>query len=233
MYKIKTQEFEGPLSLLLQLIEQEKLDITKISLSNIADQYLARIDELGESLPTAELADFLVVAGRLLVIKSQVLLPSLNSAEEDVDDLERQLKMYKAYRDAASVIEKIIAQKRFAYSRQEFKIIAVPKFAPPKNIFPNTLARILKSLIAELEKTTTKLTKKSLAKMLSIKDRINYFREIFSKVSQMGFKDFLKTPKNKAEVVVSFLALLELVKQRYLAAEQEDGDIIIKSASNH
>ncbi|MDZ4221588.1 MAG: segregation/condensation protein A, partial [Patescibacteria group bacterium] len=74
MYEIKTESFEGPLSLLLSLIEEEKQDITTVSLARVTEGYLSRVQELGDRLSTGELADFLVVASRLLLIKSYVLL---------------------------------------------------------------------------------------------------------------------------------------------------------------
>ncbi|MBU2576063.1 segregation/condensation protein A [Patescibacteria group bacterium] len=228
MYKIKIQEFEGPLSLLLKLIEQEKLDITKVSLAQIADQYLERIDKMGEELNTAELADFLVVATRLLVIKSHILLPSLSYDDESADDLEHQLKMYKAYRDAADGVKSMIAKNRFAFSRQQIKLATEVEFSPPKKLVSSDFARVLNKLIKELEQTIISLPKKTMKKVISLSDRINQLRKVLNKAQKIGFKDFIKSAKNRAEVVVSFLALLELAKQRHLMAEQSDGlDILI------
>ncbi|PIZ77949.1 MAG: hypothetical protein COY02_04355 [Parcubacteria group bacterium CG_4_10_14_0_2_um_filter_41_6] len=228
MYKIKIQDFEGPLNLLLKLIEQEKLDITKVSLANIVDQYLARIDEMGERLSTAELADFLVVASRLLVIKSHVLLPSLSADDESVDDLEHQLKMYKAYRDAANQVRNMINKNRFSFARQRIKLAREVEFSAPKKLSANMLSAVLRDLIAQLQKTMTCLPKKTITKIASLTERISNLRDILRKVQKIGFKDFIKSAKNRAEVVVSFLALLELAKQRHLVAEQNDeGDILI------
>ena len=228
MYKVKIQEFEGPLSLLLKLIEQEKMDITQVSLAQVADQYLARIDELGDSLSTAELADFLVIATRLLVIKSHVLLPSLRADDESADELEHQLKMYKAYRDAANGVRNIITKSRFAFSRQPIKLATEIEFSPPKKLQAPDLAHSLKKIIKELEQTIVSLPKRTMKKVVSLSDRINQLRGVLEKAQKIGFKDFIKSAKNKAEVIVSFLALLELAKQRQLVAEQENGsDILI------
>src|SRR3989344_4119781 len=95
-YTFKLEEFEGPLELLLKLIEDEKLDITTISLAKVSDQYLAYIKN-EEELPSEEVADFLVVAAKLIYVKSKYLLPALQLEEEDGEDLEQQLKIFREY----------------------------------------------------------------------------------------------------------------------------------------
>src|SRR5512147_3265515 len=110
----KMEKFEGPLDLLLQLIEQEKLSISEISLSKIADQYLESLGQVAEKDPD-ELADFLVVAAKLLLIKSRELLPSAAPAEEEGPSLESQLKMYKIFWEAAQRIEAQIKKRRWIF----------------------------------------------------------------------------------------------------------------------
>jgi len=98
MRDVSVEQFSGPFGLLLSLIESEKMDITEISLAKIADEYVTYIRG-AQDIDPEELADFLVVAAKLLFIKSKALLPYLYSGEEDeeIDDLERQLKMYKEF----------------------------------------------------------------------------------------------------------------------------------------
>src|SRR3989338_2288737 len=100
MHAIKLEQFEGPLELLLQLIQDQKLDITQVSLANVADQYLEYIHAQPKWDPD-ELADFLVVAAKLLLIKSKVLLPNLDLGDDEGDALalEQQLKMLNQYLD--------------------------------------------------------------------------------------------------------------------------------------
>ncbi len=229
MYKIKVEKFEGPLALLLKLIEQEKLDITEVSLSHVADQFLEYVDSLEEDVPPAILADFLVIAARLLVIKSHVLLPSLTMEEEAEGDLEQQLRMYKAYRDASEQLRKMIAKKHFAFGRLPYKLALPQEFRPPENITQKDMHQAMVALITELEKTIQKLPKKRIAKIVSISERIGHLRAMFLRAKKIGFTDFLKTARNKSEVIVSFLALLELVKQRELIATQEGNSIHIQS----
>lgn len=216
--------------MLLELIEQEKLDITTVSLARVAEGYLARVQELGENLSTSELADFLVVASRLLLIKSYVLLPSLAVSDADPDYLSQQLKIYKVYRDASKAIRAIIAEKRFAFSRQPLRVVAV-EFSPPPKLASKDLAARLSRLIAELEKTFVKLPAKTMRRVVSIGERILHLKNLLASVETVGFAEFLKSAKNKSEIVVSFLALLELVKQRHLAASQDwRHDIVITRA---
>src|SRR3989344_609317 len=108
MLNFKLEKFEGPLDLLLQLIEDQKLDITEVSLSKVADQFLEYLKNT-TSLNPEEMADFLVVAAKLLVIKSKALLPDLNIADDaDSSTLERQLKIYKEFLEASKVIRQIL-----------------------------------------------------------------------------------------------------------------------------
>ena len=107
MYKVKLEKFEGPLDLLLQLIESADLDITEISLSQVADQFMRYLIEVENKNPD-ELADFLVAASRLLLIKSRILLPNLHIEDEgEAMELEIQLKIYKEYYEAnLAILEK-------------------------------------------------------------------------------------------------------------------------------
>lgn len=231
MHEIKTDGFQGPLSLLLELIEAEKLDITTVSLAHVTDQYLLRLSEREGKLDAGELADFLVVAAKLLLIKSRVLLPAAVYEDEEAGDLERALKMYKAYRDAMLVVREIIGRKRFSFPSQR-RVAARAEFRPPENITPSLLARAMRTIIAGLEASMVRLPKKTLSRIVTISERIRDLRQLLSRAKKVGFGDFLKTARNKSEIIVSFLALLELVKQQSIVAAQEQGsDIVITPSS--
>ena len=98
MLEFKTEKFSGPLALLLSLIEKEELDITEVNLAKIADQYVEYIKR-NSNLSVDEMADFLVIAAKLLYAKSKALLPYLYADDEDddIEDLEKQLKMYQEF----------------------------------------------------------------------------------------------------------------------------------------
>lgn len=150
MYKIKLEQFEGPLDLLLRLIEQQKFDITRVSLSQVTDQFIEYLDQT-EDLSLDELVDFLVVAVKLLLIKSKALLPSLNpEEEEEIQKLEDQLKIYKEYFEASKKIDEIILKKNFSFIREK-SLKIIPIFCPPKNLNKNILAEIFTEILKDLE----------------------------------------------------------------------------------
>lgn len=220
MYKVKLDKFEGPLSLLLQLIEKEDLDINQISLAHIADEYIEYINHEAD-LELEELADFLLIASKLLYIKSKSLLPYLvwEEEEEEATDLEHQLKLYKAFQVASLNIEAMIKEKNFLYSRQ--RVVLEKGFYPPKNTTIFTLKTIYSVLINSIEplvKTKEVLEKK----VISIKVKIGDLKDRISKQAKLKFHEFVGKAKDRTEVVVSFLALLELIKQRLVDVEQSD-----------
>ena len=122
--KIRISNFEGPLDLLLQLIEKEELDITEVSLLQVTEQYLDYLEKVEDKKPD-ELADFLLIAAKLLYIKSRVLLPELEmDEEENATDLAVQLKMYKKYVAARKIIQRRFENDNFPFSRPEGSLLA-------------------------------------------------------------------------------------------------------------
>ena len=113
---VRLEQFEGPLDLLVQLIHENKLNISEISLANITEQYLAYLVEVEERFPE-ELADFLVIATRLLLIKSKLFLPVSDEEEDDEERLSSQLKIYKTFVDASQAVQSLISRRRFLYAR--------------------------------------------------------------------------------------------------------------------
>ena len=161
MYKIKVEHFEGPLDLLLQLIEDQKLEITKVALAEVTEQYIQVLNQSAKNKITAEiLADFLVVASRLLFIKSKALLPFLEwDDDEDGEELTKQLKIYKEYLDASKVINKMILRKRFAFSRQKILFEREVKFSPPLKLNQIKLGQTFTEIIiAHVEYLTLVVT---------------------------------------------------------------------------
>jgi segregation and condensation protein A len=228
-YKVNIEKFEGPLDLLLQLIEKEELDITEVSLSKITDQYIKHLKELEEINP-AELADFLVIAARLLYIKSKTLLPSLYIDEEDEGtDLEQQLKIYKEYWEAAKKIQKMISKKKFIFFREKLLTTDVPAFNPPKSLTKEKMAKIFRQVLKDIEPPII-LKEEKIIKKINIEQKIEQIKKMIFDRAVMSFGTLLEGAKNKTEVIVSFLALLELVKQKTIRVDQEDlfNEILIK-----
>ena len=232
-YAVNLEQFEGPLHLLLELIETEKLDVSEVSLAQVTDSYLQHLDD-NDDIPPEELTDFLVVASKLLLIKSKLLLPFLFlHDDEDVDDLEKQLKIYKEYLDASKVVEDIIATRRFLYVHEKLPHVEVG-FAPPKRLETDQMAEMFREVIRRLEPFVHATSKATIERTVSIHEKIRQIRAMFDRASKTSFREVLSTAQSKTEVIVSFLALLELVKQRSVSVTQSGqfDDITINKLDN-
>lgn len=226
MIEFTTEKFSGPLGLLLSLIESEEMDITEISLAKIADEYVAYIRQATDLNPE-EMADFLVIAAKLLFIKSKALLPYLYSAEEEeeIDDLERQLRMYKEFVDASRKIKDIVADKHWLFlppltksRRAQFNL---PVFSAPTKVTAEILRDAFVKLLTVLEeRAEEKLPETSLEPKINIDDRIFAIKKMLLDKIRVNFSKLLATAETRTEIIVSFLAVLELAKQKELVFEQ-------------
>lgn len=231
MHQFRLEKFEGPLDLLLGLIEKNQLQITEISLAQVTDQYLGYLKNL-ESLPAEEVADFLLIASKLIYLKSRYLLPDLDLAdEEDVGSLERQLKIYRQYYEASKEVNHLYnTKKRYSLIREvPYRRVLTEKFWPPKHISIEMMTRVFREVLERIERVV-KMPQAVLARAISIGDKIRHLRELLSGARRINFHNLVKDRKDKVEVVVSFLAMLELIKQREIVVEQEAifGDLNIK-----
>lgn len=218
-YIVKIEQFEGPLDLLLQLIEQEELSITEVSLAKVTEDYLTTIRGAQEIHPE-ELADFLVVAAKLILIKSQQLLPGLVDVEDEGPSLEAQLRLYREFVEAAKIIDGMLRTHRVMYGRPKPLIERVPKFSPPPNLTKEMLADSFKEVIQSLE-PLFKLPQAAIERAVSIQEKMTRIRTMIFDQAAIRFDEILKDAKSKTEIIVSFLAVLELVKQRILDVKQE------------
>jgi len=219
-YHTKQEKFEGPLALLLELIEKEKLSITEISLAKVADDYLRYVKSLGKIDPE-ELGEFLVIAAQLMLIKSRTLLPSLQIDDEEqgsIEDLQRRLEEYKRIKDLAKELKKEEGG-RFIFSREAFVGIE-PVFYPPPKLTLDLLAGGFKSFLEALPKLE-KLVEDKIKKVVSLQEKINHIRSFLSRSIEHAFSDLVRGSKEKVDVIVSFLAILELAKQRFVDLDQE------------
>jgi segregation and condensation protein A len=232
-YSIKLEQFEGPLDLLLQLTEQEKLDITRVSLAQIADQYLEYLAK-AQNITLAHLADFLTVASRLILIKSKALLPLLEfteEEEEEIKDLEHQLAEYKKFKDASQKILAIFDAPAASFSRDGFLGMQTV-FYPPANMVADDLAQAFGRVLGEIPEPE-KLEEEMVKEVLTLEDKILHLQETLREKIQTSFSQLVSTAKDKVEVVVSFLAMLELVKQKIIHVEQGElfSEIHLRHAS--
>lgn len=229
MHEVKLEQFEGPLSLLLKLIEENNFDITKISLAKVTDQYVSHMRNVEEAR-SVDLADFLVVAAKLLYIKSKALMPFLVWDDEEDGDLEKQLKLYKEFLEASGKIKKMINKKRFTFAREKQLTANDILFNPPQSVNIHRIAEIFNDVLAKLE-PIFELPKKLIEKTISLKEKISQIKDLIIGQKSFSFNHLIETAENKTEIIVSFLAILELVKQNEADIRQEFlfEEIIIES----
>lgn len=219
MHHVKVHTFEGPLDLLLQLIEQEQMDISQVALAHVTEQYLQALEK-ADNISAEDLADFLVVAAKLLLIKSRILLPQLAvEGAEEASDLERQLKIFKEYLDASRGIAKIIHKRRFTFGRGRPAMLIEEKFSPPEGLEVSTMRELFLSVLRDIEPVIA-LPKAVIEKTVSISEKIEAIRALILDKALVSFKSIMQDAKTKTDVIVSFLALLELVKQRTIVVKQ-------------
>ena len=220
MYDIKIEKFEGPLDLLLKLIEREELDITQVALLQVADQYIEHLKKLPE-IPAEELADFLVVAARLLYLKSKMLLPLMHwGDEEEEGDLERRLRMYKEYVEAAKKVQAMLSEKRHTYVREKPPVSALG-FAPPKDFTGEKMAELFRDVLRRLI-PVVKTPEGVIEKTVSIHEKIQRIHDLIARHSRLSFHHVLRDATTRSEIIVCFLALLEMVKQRHVTVKQSE-----------
>ena len=229
----KTSVYAGPLDLLLDLIEKRKLLINDISLAAVTDEFLSRIQSMPE-IPIGDTAQFVSLAATLLLIKSRSLLPLLEiSGEEEADikELEYRLAVYQIIKQAAKGLEKEAGEGRlYAGEAPEFEPLFVPDPSATSASLQSAVSAILESFpqFASLPAVAIK-------KIVSLEEMIERMAGRVSSAFSLSFKEFSGHGRSaeKGEVIVSFLALLELVKQGIIRATQSEhhGDITLENDS--
>jgi segregation and condensation protein A len=216
---VKLKQFEGPLDLLLSLIEQEQLNISEVSLSEITENFLKTVSEIEDR--TEDLADFLVIATKLLYLKSRLLLPYLYPAEEEGGvGLADQLKLYKRFVDASEHVHELWQRLLVSYGRIE-PPLKPEGFFVPANAQAGNLHSAMHLLLKRL-KPVNPLPQLSIDRTVSVKEKIESIYEALRKIKQLSFKEMLGKVESRSEVIVTFLAILELVKQEKVAIDQVD-----------
>jgi segregation and condensation protein A len=221
-YNVQTPVYEGPLDLLLSLIEHAELDITTVSLAMVTDQYVAYINSL-EQLNADEISAFLVIAAKLLQIKSEALLPrppERRAADEDVGrSLVDQLKLYKRFKEIGA----------WLYTRQQANLRSFLRVAPPPKVEPKLdLSNItLEKLVAAAEAALTKDSARIplgiviAPPRVTIREKIDLIAKTMREVERSTFNTLLARGASRLEIVVTFLAMLELIKRYRIQAHQE------------
>jgi len=231
-YTIKTPSFEGPFALLLDLIEKRKFFINDLSLSQVTEDYINYVNKLGESR-TAELSNFILVAATLILIKSKSLLPELNLTSEeegDIKSLEERLRLYELFNKLGINVKNLFG-KQIIFAAEERKN-DVLVFLPDEQITKESMMTYARGALGAMPKKV-KLPEVEVRKVVSIEEMLDKLTERIQTTLKTSFQAFTgksKTREEKVVVIVSFLALLELVRQGVLNAIQENHgeDILIE-----
>lgn len=222
-YSVITPVYEGPLDLLLQLIERAELDITRLALAQVTDQYLEHLRHLPETAAD-EVSAFLVIAAKLVQIKSEALLPrppQREAGEEDAGDaLARQLIVYKRFKELAL----LLGQREADHLRTYPRLAPAPKFETTLDIEDITIEELSEIATYLLGRDLASLTLAEAAPVVrvTIREKIQQIAAYLRQHSCGAFDDLLTDRSYRLDVVVTFLALLELVKQRMIKARQEN-----------
>ncbi len=232
-FTIAVGGFNGSLETLLSLIQKRKLHISEVSLSQVTDEYLSHIKSLN-NINQQEIAEFLVIATTLLLIKSKSLLPNFELSleeEEDMEELEYRLRLYKIYQTSREILSKHLQNNLPLIAPvKSIKIESTPREFKKDNITIQSLSDIMQELIDNLPLSDVK-DNTSISKTINIKAVMD---NLLSKIKHGASENFVTfTKANKEDVLINFLALLELVKEGVLLVEQEslNNDILI--SRNH
>ncbi len=232
-FAVRLAAFEGPLDLLLQLVESAKLPITDISLIEVTEPFLAHLEEHRATIPTEELADFLVIASKLVYLKSKALLPTLvDPTLEEGPDLASQLRAYQIFSEAAKKFAERLRLGAGAYSRS--KAMSVPldlQTSLPASCTPDVLRSTYAAVIKRLQ-PILRLPKAAIERVVTIEEKMSSLVLRVKSAMRVSFHRFLADSESKMEAVVSFLALLELLHRHEIKIEQSElfSDIHVSSS---
>ncbi len=219
-FQVKIADFEGPLDLLLNLIEKRKMHISQVSLSQVADDYVNYLkNQDNQSMEL--MANFIMVASTLMLIKSLALLPGLQLSEEEkesVTDLEDRLKKLQRVRDLSRHLKERFGQNIIFGREEGSKPIIV--FSPTREITQPGILEAIKRLVHNLPVKEI-VPQAIIKKVISLEEVISDLAERVSRALKMSFSDFVKDKKDKVNIIVSFLGMLELVKLGAINVEQK------------
>lgn len=239
-YKVKQGTFEGPLELLLSLIEEKKLFVNEISLAEVTNDYISYIKSLSEIPNEKHIADvsyFILVAATLILIKSKSLLPNLElteDEEEKISDLENRLKLYKIIKEASILIKNNFGTQIIFMPTE--RIWSEPLFSPDPLVTSTNIFGSITLVLNNAPKIAEKLPEVEVKKIINIDEVINSLTERIQGAMNLSFKEFSRShgagnqEEAKVHVIVSFLAMLELVREGIIDVIQKSsfGDIEIK-----
>lgn len=232
-YKVKLNIFEGPLDLLLFLIKKDKIDIYDIPIAKITEQYLEYLN-LIQMLDLEVAGEFLVVAATLMHIKSKMLLPQdeTNPDEEELDpreELVRRLLEYKKYKDAAVFLNEMREKQSGVFLRKGLGGGMEITAQNGAEYFEASLFDLIRAFREVLSKVPKEVFHQVTRNKVTVSDKIHEIYHLLTKEPKVFFLSLFKDARDKDEVIVTFLAILELIKINEIRVIQESvfGDIEI------
>lgn len=234
-YKVETEVFQGPLDLLLQLIEKAELDISKIALAQVTDQFIAHMRQM-QDRRAERVSDFLVVATRLMQIKSEALLPRPVVRQPDEEDpgeaLVQQLIMYKRFKE----ISALLRQRQQANLRSYVRLAKPPKIEAKLDLSGLTPHDLLLSMTQALanQEELQPLDDVVSRPRITIRQKIRLIAEKVIRGRKTRFAELVPDKRDNLNVVVTFLAMLELVRRYRISAQQDAlfGEIELERAED-
>jgi len=236
-YKIKQGTFEGPLELLLSLIEQRKLFVNEISLADVTNDYISHVKSLSE-IPNdkhiANVSYFILIAATLILIKSKSLLPNLSLTDDETEkitDLENRLRLYQIIKESSIEVKNNFGAKIIFMPNE--RIWSEPLFSPDPLISISNISSSITDVLNQLPKKIEKLPEIEVKKIINIDEIINNLTDRIQNAINMSFKEFSQShgagnqEEAKVHIIVSFLAMLELVREGIIDVIQNNsfGDI--------
>ena len=223
LFALDLPKFHGPLELLLHLIERRELDITEVSLVAVTEQYLAHVRE-GDHIDLGALASFIAMGARLLLLKSRALLPRDPEDEDEPEDSDPQallaaLEEYRRYRQAAEHLRYLESEHRTGYRREA----APPELPLPSGldgVTTDQLYTLFREVLERLPEDEPQTEVEREAVLL--RDRVSLLTERLERERTVSFRELIGAASSRLVVIVDFLAVLELIRRRYVEARQDD-----------
>ena len=222
-YAVKLENFEGPLDLLIHLIKQNEVNIYDIPIALITSQYLEYLD-LMEELDLDVAGEFVVMAATLIHIKSRMLLPRPDPGQEDAEEdprevLVRRLLEHQKYKAAAELLHERETLREAQWLRPDGRVAAIAgdEYEPELEV---DLFSLLSAFRAVLERASKRPTVDLPAEQISIEERIHLLLARLSETEACGFEDLFDAAASKRELIVTFLALLEMIRLRLVRVFQ-------------
>jgi len=234
-YRVRLDVFEGPLDLLLHLIKKNEVEITAIPIATVTEQYLGYLDMMRE-LRLDVAGEFLVMAATLTLIKSRMLLPSAEDDEQEEPDpraeLVQQLLEYQRYREAALDLSERPLLQRDVFAREPAMDVEIPQTDATAPRLQVTVWELLEAFRSILRRARPEAVHEVVADQLSLRDRVRTVLDILQRERTVEFERLFRDEATRFEIVLTFLAMLELMKMGAITATQEHalGRIVIAVA---